>query len=174
MGLITNITRSWLTRSAKPFTFRSEYDDVLPYGDCESLGLYVHIPFCRSICSFCPYCKTIWSAEKMDKYIDALLDEIRMVGGSHSGRKRVTSLYFGGGTPALAADRIGEIINELQKYRLPTTLFSSVPPMTTLTRCLTATIQKFPVSSYFLAHLPAICSLTIMRLLDAYSEKYLP
>ncbi len=116
MGLITNITRSWLTRSAKPFTFRSEYNDTLPYSDCESLGLYVHIPFCRSICSFCPYCKTIWSAEKMDKYIDALLDEIRMVGGSHSGRKRVTSLYFGGGTPALAADRIGEIINELQKY----------------------------------------------------------
>lgn len=116
MGIITNLTRSWLTRSIKPFTFRSEYDDTLPYGDCESLGLYVHIPFCKSICSFCPYCKTIFSQEKMDRYIDRLLKEIRMVGESFGSRKTVTSLYFGGGTPALAADRISEIINTLERY----------------------------------------------------------
>lgn len=116
MGLITNLTRSWLTRSTKPFTFRSEYDSVLDYGGCESLGLYVHIPFCKSICSFCPYCKTIYSEEKMNAYIDALLKEIRMVGESFDGKKRCTSLYFGGGTPALAADRIGGIITELQKH----------------------------------------------------------
>ncbi len=115
MGIITNLTRSWLTRSFIPFTFRSEYDDILPYNDCDSLGLYVHIPFCKSICSFCPYCKTIFSQEKMERYIDSLLKEIRMVGES-GGRKTVTSLYFGGGTPALAADRIGEIITELRKY----------------------------------------------------------
>lgn len=115
MGIITNLTRSWLTRSFRPFTFRSEYDDILPYNDCDSLGLYVHIPFCKSICSFCPYCKTIFSQEKMERYIDSLLNEIRMVGES-GGRKTVTSLYFGGGTPALAADRIGEIITELRKY----------------------------------------------------------
>ncbi len=115
MGIITNLTRSWLTRSFRPFTFRSEYDDILPYNDCDSLGLYVHIPFCKSICSFCPYCKTIFSQEKMERYIDSLLKEIRMVGES-GGRKTVTSLYFGGGTPALAADRIGEIITELRRY----------------------------------------------------------
>ena len=116
MGFITDLTRSWLTRSAKPFTFRSEYDSVLDYSDCESLGLYVHIPFCKSICSFCPYCKSIYNAQKMDSYIDALLEEIRMVGESRKEKTRCTSLYFGGGTPALAADRIGEIITELQKY----------------------------------------------------------
>lgn len=116
MGLITDLTRSWLTRSTKPFTFRSEYDDTLPYGGLESLGLYVHIPFCKSICSFCPYCKTIYSEEKMDRYIDALLKEIHMVGESFEGKKRCTSLYFGGGTPALAADRIGEIVDELKKH----------------------------------------------------------
>lgn len=116
MGFITDLTRSWLTRSAKPFTFRSEYDSVLDYSDCESLGLYVHIPFCKSICSFCPYCKSIYNAQKMDSYIDALLEEIRMVGEGRKEKTRCTSLYFGGGTPALAADRIGEIITELQKY----------------------------------------------------------
>ena len=55
MSIITDLTRSWLTRSWKPFTFKNEYDQALPYSDCESLGLYIHIPFCKSICNFCPY-----------------------------------------------------------------------------------------------------------------------
>ena len=39
-----------------------------------------------------------------------------MVGSRHPGRKRVTSLYFGGGTPALAADRLKEIIDTCAEY----------------------------------------------------------
>ena len=58
MRLITNLTRAWLTRTTKPFTFKNEYDEKLPYADCEQLGLYVHIPFCKKICPFCPYCKS--------------------------------------------------------------------------------------------------------------------
>ncbi len=116
MGLITNLTRMWLTRSVKPFSFKAEYDEILPYSDCDNLGLYVHIPFCGSICSFCPYCKVKYDKALCDRYIDALLREIRKVGGQYSERKRVTSLYFGGGTPALAADRIAEIVTEIGKY----------------------------------------------------------
>ena len=52
MSVITDLTRMWLTRSVKPFIFKNEYDQILPYSDLENLGLYVHIPFCRSICSF--------------------------------------------------------------------------------------------------------------------------
>lgn len=120
MGLLTNLTRAWLTRSFRPFTFKNEYDEHLPYADCESLGLYVHIPFCKSICAFCPYCKVVYTRETADRYIDALLREIRAVGAETPEKKRVTSLYFGGGTPALAADRISEIIDELQKYYIIT------------------------------------------------------
>ena len=39
-----------------------------------------------------------------------------MVGSQHKGRKKVTSLYFGGGTPALAGDRIGEIVKVIEEY----------------------------------------------------------
>ena len=116
MSCITTLARMWLTRTTKPFTFTNEYDEVLPYSGCEGLGLYVHIPFCRSLCAFCPYCKTVYSKEKCDSYIDALLKEIELVGGSAQVRKKCTSLYFGGGTPALAADRIGEIIAALEKH----------------------------------------------------------
>lgn len=116
MSLITNLTRAWLTRSMKPFTFTNEYDSTLPYSECGILGLYVHIPFCKSICNFCPYCKTVYSKELCDKYIDALISEINMVGGQYESKKTVTSLYFGGGTPALAASRLKEIIDALKKY----------------------------------------------------------
>ena len=116
MRIVTNLTRSWLTRSWKPFTFKNEYDQFLPYSDCKNLGLYIHIPFCKSICNFCPYCKVRYEESLCDRYIDALLREIRMVGSQNPGRKRVTSLYFGGGTPALAADRLKEIINTCAEF----------------------------------------------------------
>ena len=116
MSIITDLTRSWLTRSMKPFTFKNEYEQILPYEDCENLGLYIHIPFCKSICNFCPYCKVRYDKVLCDRYIDALLQEIRMVGIQNQERKRVTSLYFGGGTPALAADRLREIIETCQEF----------------------------------------------------------
>ena len=72
MGIITNLTRMWLTRSAKPFIFKNEYDQELPFAECDGLGLYVHIPFCKSICHFCPYCKVKYEKEQWDRYIDAL------------------------------------------------------------------------------------------------------
>jgi len=106
----------WLTRSLKPFTFTNEYDNVLSYEDAENLGLYVHIPFCRSICNFCPYCKTLYSKDLADKYVDALIKEIHLVGKMQKERKTVTSLYFGGGTPALIASRLKEIIDALKEY----------------------------------------------------------
>lgn len=114
MGIITDLTRMWLTRSPKPFLFTSEFDRELPFADCDGLGLYIHIPFCRSLCDFCPYCKVPYDRALCDRYIDALIREIHMVGGV--GKKEVTSLYFGGGTPALAAGRIGEILEAVRRH----------------------------------------------------------
>lgn len=116
MSFITNFTRTWLTRTTKPFTFKNEYDKILPFAECENLGLYVHIPFCKSVCNFCPYCKVKYSQELCNKYIDSLIEEIHIVGRQHSERKKVTSLYFGGGTPALAANRIKDITNALTEH----------------------------------------------------------
>lgn len=116
MSIITSLTRMWLTRTTKPFTFDSEFDSNLPYSNLDGLGLYVHIPFCKSICNFCPYCKVKYTKELCDRYIDALIREIHLVGNQHSGRKETTSLYFGGGTPALAADRLKEIIDAIEEH----------------------------------------------------------
>ena len=116
MSILTSFTRMWLTRSTKPFTFKNEYDSTLPFSDCDSLGLYIHIPFCKNICNFCPYCKVPYEKDLCDRYIDALIQEIHLVGSSYNGKKRTTSLYFGGGTPALVVDRLPEIIEAVREH----------------------------------------------------------
>lgn len=116
MSLITSLTRSWLTRSFRAFRFTSTYDTALPYQDAERLGLYIHIPFCRSLCDFCPYCKVVYREHLAKTYVAALKKEIELVGASGLQRKKVTTLYFGGGSPALVADEIGGVIETVREY----------------------------------------------------------
>jgi len=114
--MLTSILRTAMTRSFKPFVFRGEYDNSLDFEALPNLGLYVHIPFCRSICSFCPYCKQPFEADIASDYAAALLKEIDLVCCDMTEKKQVTSLYFGGGTPALMIDYIPDIINRISEY----------------------------------------------------------
>lgn len=104
-----------LTRTFKPFSFTSKYENKINYDSELNLGLYVHIPFCEKICSFCPYCKMKFTPNALEEYINALLKEIDLVCANHA-KKEVTSLYFGGGTPSLAIDYLEEIINKLKQH----------------------------------------------------------
>lgn len=106
----------WLTRSFSPFTFTDEYSNELDFSELGNLGLYVHIPFCRKICTFCPYCKQVFDRDVMEEYVDHLIKEIHMVGSQHQGLKETTSLYFGGGTPSLAVDRLKDIIDAIKEH----------------------------------------------------------
>lgn len=114
--LLTSLIRIFLTRSLRPFEFKNTYRKFLDFEAEQELGLYVHIPFCRKICTFCPYCKTYYDKDLAAKYKLALLREIEMVGSRLKTKKEVTSLYFGGGTPALMKDSLKEIIDCLEKY----------------------------------------------------------
>lgn len=116
MNFISSAARCWLTRSFKPFVFTNNVRESLDVDDCDNMGLYIHVPFCKKICDFCPYCKEKYTEERCTKYINALLEEIRIVGETFPEKKTVTSLYFGGGTPALAISRFKEIINTVRKY----------------------------------------------------------
>lgn len=114
--LLTTALRVMLTRSLKPFVFEGNYDNKLDFENLEDLGLYVHIPFCRSLCSFCPYCKEKYNREKAVAYKAALLKEIDLVCAGLPAKKGATSLYFGGGTPALMIDDLKDIIGRLKQY----------------------------------------------------------
>ena len=114
--MITKALRILLTRSLKPFTFTNVSSKSLEFVEQPDLGLYVHIPFCRSICSFCPYCKVKYDQKLAYEYKKALLNEIDLVCQQVKEKKEVTSLYFGGGTPALMIDDLADIIAKLQEY----------------------------------------------------------
>lgn len=117
MSILTTLSRMWLLRSFRPFLFQPDDGNTPPnLADSPSPGLYVHIPFCRSICNFCPYCKELYQEELCRKYTDALLQEIELVASFQKTRTQATSLYFGGGSPALAIDRIPNIISALRGH----------------------------------------------------------
>jgi coproporphyrinogen III oxidase-like Fe-S oxidoreductase len=114
--LLASLLRVLLTRSFKPFIFEGTYQNSLDFAGLDDLGLYVHIPFCRALCSFCPYCKEIYNKSKADSYKIALLKEIDLVCKNMTDKKQVTSLYFGGGTPALMLDDLKDIIERVKRY----------------------------------------------------------
>ena len=59
-------------------------------------AVYVHIPFCRHICSYCDFCKVLHIKTFVDDYLDALQNEII---NNYDG-ELVKTLYIGGGTPS--------------------------------------------------------------------------
>ena len=60
-------------------------------------SLYIHIPFCRRICTYCDFAKEVAHDPKQHRYIDALIDETR----AHSAiLSSVRTVYIGGGTPS--------------------------------------------------------------------------
>jgi coproporphyrinogen III oxidase-like Fe-S oxidoreductase len=64
----------------------------------DEFGLYLHIPFCRQICPYCPYNKELYDAEVAQRYTRAVMREVDIY-AAMVGAKPVTSFYIGGGTP---------------------------------------------------------------------------
>ena len=75
-------------------------------------GIYIHIPFCRKICSYCDFYKTADISFK-PLFINALLKELKLRGNYLCGEK-IETIYFGGGTPSvLTPAQINLIIGEI-------------------------------------------------------------
>ena len=60
-------------------------------------GLYVHVPFCQAICSYCNFNRGLFDAALKARYVPALEREIREAGDG----RQADTLFFGGGTPSL-------------------------------------------------------------------------
>ena len=71
------------------------------------IGLYLHIPFCESICGYCNFNRGLLDADLKTRYVRALEQEIRAAG---DGRPADT-IFFGGGTPSLLdPDEVARLI----------------------------------------------------------------
>ena len=79
-----------------------------------NLGLYIHIPFCRTKCLYCDFCSFVSRDEQQrEAYVGALLREIEARGTKDYS---VDTVYFGGGTPSLlSAEQIGRILGEIKE-----------------------------------------------------------
>jgi oxygen-independent coproporphyrinogen-3 oxidase len=75
------------------------------------LGLYVHIPFCASICNYCNFNRGLFDGALKERYLDALHREIAAAGDGTA----ADTVFFGGGTPSLLTPaEIGTILTRLR------------------------------------------------------------
>ncbi|MGC8817071.1 MAG: coproporphyrinogen-III oxidase family protein [Candidatus Hadarchaeum sp.] len=110
-------------RIRKAFTavFRREAEAKLRESIHSSLtkrevGVYVHFPFCKSLCPGCPYFREIAEEERVQEYLSALRAEIGMVGGLLKDLDlKISDVHVGGGTPSLIGGGWGEIRQAFQE-----------------------------------------------------------
>jgi oxygen-independent coproporphyrinogen-3 oxidase len=73
-------------------------------------GIYIHIPFCKSRCSYCDFATGIYQSELAEQYVAALLVDLKTTRQRQPPRV-VDTIYFGGGTPSmLSPNQIGRIL----------------------------------------------------------------
>ena len=81
----------------------------------EKLGLYVHIPFCRSKCDYCDFYSLAGKEGRMDDYQKALLAHMKETAPLTRGWQ-VDTVYFGGGTPSFYGEkRLREVLKTVAK-----------------------------------------------------------
>lgn len=78
-------------------------------------GIYVHVPFCRTKCTYCAFVSGDYDPDLAARYLGALEREIRRA-GRDAARPRVDTIFFGGGTPSLLpADELTHLLDVLRE-----------------------------------------------------------
>ena len=84
----------------------------------KKLGIYVHIPFCKSKCEYCDFYSIGGGRDKRltDDYLQTLADHIKET-GALAPDYRVDTVYFGGGTPSFfGAENLEKILDEIHRH----------------------------------------------------------
>jgi len=82
------------------------------------LSLYIHIPFCTSICHYCDFCAIPAPGRVHDEYVDLLLQELTVRANDSSS---FSTVYLGGGSPsALSVENLRKLLEGLQRLCLQT------------------------------------------------------
>lgn len=83
-------------------------------GEPENIAFYVHIPFCKKICLYCG-CNAyaMGNQELVDKYFEALKNEISIISKHIDKNRKVSQIHYGGGTPNAVDAKYLEEINSL-------------------------------------------------------------
>ncbi|NHJ32519.1 MAG: radical SAM protein [Asgard group archaeon] len=91
--MLTKISKKVMTRAFKKTMY--EFQETPQANFNQDMGIYVHVPFCYTKCSFCPFYKEFFDEELKELYVDALIKEIQRTAIKGNSKW----IYFGGGTP---------------------------------------------------------------------------
>lgn len=80
-------------------------------------GVYIHIPFCKSRCSYCDFATDVYRNEdSVNRYVNALIKDITTQSKIKGQRLKIETIYFGGGTPSLLnSNQLEKILNSIHK-----------------------------------------------------------
>ena len=100
---------------SSPDLYKQCLDDLNPG---HPTSLYVHIPFCHSLCHYCGcHTKIVHSYSPIEQYVESLMREIDLIGKTLEQRIPVSRLHFGGGSPNYANSKdIEKIVGRFSKY----------------------------------------------------------
>ena len=77
-------------------------------------SVYIHIPFCRKICSYCDFCKMFYNDNYVNNYLDALHKETRKYDN-----EILKTIYIGGGTPScLNIEQLNKLFDITSVFKL--------------------------------------------------------
>lgn len=81
----------------------------------KKVAVYIHIPFCSSICSYCDFCKVLHNSNWVDKYLECLQEEIN----NYYMGEEIKTVYIGGGTPsALKFHELEKLFSIIKQFDL--------------------------------------------------------
>ena len=76
---------------------------------------YIHIPFCKTICTYCDFCKMYYDKKIVDSYLDALDKEIN----ERYKYEVLDTIYIGGGTPScLDYEQLHKLLEIISKLKI--------------------------------------------------------
>ena len=115
--LVTRAARRYLVGPDQCWVFEPPAPDWAP-PRLERTSLYLHVPFCRNSCPYCPYTKVPHDETLVEPFTRAALAEVDWW-ADRIGPAEVSSIYIGGGTPTLAMSGVASVLARMrERFRL--------------------------------------------------------
>ena len=112
-GFAKSLLRTAVTREPGPLLLRNVQPRLVRH--LPRAGLYLHVPFCRDLCPYCPYNRWLYDEDAYALFEDAVKREITRT-AERTAVGHVSSLYVGGGTPTIDAPGLLRILEHVRRH----------------------------------------------------------
>ncbi len=112
MDFAAKIARKFFVGNRQKFVFTKR--QTIKFPSLKKVDMYIHIPFCKNMCPYCPYNRIAYDKNLAAPYLEAVLSEINRY-YLQFGKIEITSIYIGGGTPTNLIDELGIITDTLRE-----------------------------------------------------------